>query len=160
MSLSVQQKQRLVFLGLTVGSVAVAIVLLLLALRSHITYFYTPSESIPVETPVRLGGIVKEGSLHLDRGSLTSKKGSAAPSPFYQFIVTDFEKEVLVRYNGLLPDLFREGQGIVAEGQLGLNGTFLATKVLAKHDEIYMPPEVADTLKKKGLWRPKTPVSP
>ena len=147
MNLSPVQRHRLFFICLTVGCVAVAITLLLFALRSHITYFYTPSESIPHHTIVRLGGIVKEGSVHI----IMDKQ-----HPLYQFTVTDTQKEVGVTYNGLLPDLFREGQGVVVEGQLSSQETFMATKVLAKHDETYMPPEVADALKKKGLWRPQT----
>ena len=146
MNLSPIQQHRFFLICLTVGCIAVAITLLLFALRSHITYFYTPSESIPPHTIVRLGGIVKEGSVHIS----TDKQ-----RPLYQFTVTDTQKEVCVTYNGLLPDLFREGQGVVVEGQLSPTGTFMATKVLAKHDETYMPPEVANALKKKGLWRVK-----
>jgi cytochrome c-type biogenesis protein CcmE len=107
-------------------------------------YFFDPSQVVAGEVdsgqPFRLGGMVKDGSFERIRESLDVR-----------FVVTDFAHDVTVLYNGLLPDLFREGQGVVATGQLNQNGEFVAENILAKHDENYMPPEVADSLKQKPL---------
>jgi len=116
------------------------------ALQSEITYFFSPTEltagGAPAGRSIRLGGLVEEGSVHrLDDGVTTT------------FRVTDLSHSVPVTYRGLLPDLFREGQGVVTEGTIGADGTFVAREVLAKHDETYMPREVADALKKSGQWR-------
>ena len=119
------------------------------ALQSEITYFFSPTDltagGAPAGRSIRLGGLVEEGSVQrLDDGVTTT------------FRVTDLSHSVPVTYRGLLPDLFREGQGVVTEGTIGADGTFVAREVLAKHDETYMPREVADALKKSGQWREPT----
>ncbi|HEX9789758.1 MAG TPA: cytochrome c maturation protein CcmE [Kiloniellales bacterium] len=123
-----------------------AAALVLGALQSEITYFFSPTDlaagGAPAGRSIRLGGLVEEGSVQrLDDGVTTA------------FRVTDLSHSVPVTYRGLLPDLFREGQGVVTEGTIGADGTFTAREVLAKHDETYMPREVADALKKSGQWR-------
>ena len=136
-------------LTLIIGALAVlgvAAGLILFALRDNIVFFYTPSEFARKHPPpgarLRLGGLVKQGSVQRSAGGRVD------------FAVTDGEQaELPVVYTGLLPDLFREGQGVVAEGTLGTDGVFHADSVLAKHDERYMPREVADALKKQGVWQ-------
>ena len=119
--------------------------LILYAIRDTIVFFYTPSEiaekSVQPGTRFRLGGLVEQGSL---------VKGENATS---SFAVTDTVANMTVSFKGQLPDLFREGQGVVAEGTLQADGTFVADTVLAKHDENYMPKDVADKLKEKGFWQ-------
>ena len=119
--------------------------LVLFALRDNIVFFYTPSElaqkHVAPGTRLRIGGLVKEGSVVKNAGREVS------------FIVTDRNNEVKVAYNGQLPDLFREGQGVVADGALTAEGAFRADSVLAKHDEKYMPRDVAEALKKQGVWQ-------
>ncbi len=134
-------------LWLLVGSLAVlgvAATLVLTALNDNIVFFYSPTqvaEKKPgAERRFRLGGLVEPGSIKKD-------------GPEVRFTVTDLQKTVPVVYRGLLPDLFREGQGVIAEGTLGPDGVFLARDVLAKHDENYMPPEVARALKESGQWK-------
>mgnify|MGYP005658506683 CR=1 FL=1 len=121
----------------------VATALVLSAFEDSIVFFYSPTElaekSIADGRHVRIGGLVEEGSVKKGGGAITL------------FRVTDLTTPIAVSYTGLLPDLFREGQGVVAEGVLK-DGVFMATDVLAKHDENYMPPEVADALKKSGQW--------
>jgi len=128
---------RLAVLGLAVG-------LFLYALRDTIVYFYTPSElserQVAPGQRLRIGGLVEAGSWQRGEGTLN------------RFIVTDTIKSVPVTYNGQLPDLFGEGQGVVAEGVLNGDGSFTADTVLAKHDENYMPKDLADKLKEKGVW--------
>ena len=140
-----KQKRLAVIAGLTVV-VALATTLVLVALRDQIVFFYSPSDVVAREvsagTPIRLGGLVKEGSW-VREGQDNS------------FIVTDGATDIAARYTGILPDLFREGQGVVAEGSLGPDGSFVATNVLAKHDENYIPKEVVDALKASGEWRPE-----
>jgi cytochrome c-type biogenesis protein CcmE len=118
--------------------------LVLWALRSSATYFYSPSDlmalAVKPKGDIRIGGLV-------ERGTLTY--GAARE---VEFKVTDLKSEISVSYAGVLPSLFREGQGVVAEGSLGPGGHFVAHTILAKHDETYMPPEVAKTLKDRGLW--------
>ncbi len=132
----------LVFLGIAAG-------LILYALRDTIVFFYTPSEvakkHVRPGTRMRLGGLVENGSY---------KKGEDG---VVHFAITDTDKVLKVTFKGVLPDLFKEGQGVVAEGTLLPDGTFRADTVLAKHDEKYMPREVADALKKKGYWDPNQP---
>ena len=137
-----QKQRRLWYTLICMSCLAVTIALVLHGLNSQITYFYTPSDPLPVGQNVRLGGLVKEGSL-----VWTEEKGSV------NFWVTDGTKDQKIHYTGVLPDLFREGQGVVIEGALGEDHMLHARKILAKHDEAYMPPEVAKALKKKGLWR-------
>jgi len=135
----------MIFGGL--GALAFAIGLALWGLSGNIMFFYSPTDLVEKNVKpgqrFRLGGLVEEGSLV--RGQSTRIK----------FKVTDNAKNVNVVFEGVLPDLFREGQGVVAEGALNPEGVFVADNVLAKHDENYMPPEVAATLKKKGMWTEK-----
>ena len=136
-------------LWLVVGSLAVlgcAATLVLTALNDNIVFFYSPTQiaekKIPPERRFRMGGLVETGSVTKSPdGQVTS------------FKVTDTHKTVNVVYRGLLPDLFREGQGVVAEGSLGSDGVFTAREILAKHDENYMPPEVAKALRDSGQWK-------
>jgi len=128
----------LAVLGLAVG-------LIMFALEDSIVFFYSPSDvaekNIRPGQRIRLGGLVAEGSIK--RGENTT----------VSFSVTDTAKTILVTFTGVLPDLFREGQGVVTEGKLRGDGVFVADNVLAKHDENYMPPEVAESLRKQGVWR-------
>ncbi len=121
-----------------------AAALVLTALQENIRYFYSPSDlnTAPAGRSIRLGGLVEEGSVKRQDDGLT-----------VTFRITDLAASVPVTYKGILPDLFREGQGVVTEGTLGPGGQFVAREVLAKHDETYMPPEVADALKKAGQWK-------
>ncbi|GAB4346063.1 MAG: cytochrome c maturation protein CcmE [Gammaproteobacteria bacterium] len=132
--------KRLVFVGAAVVAVGVAAVLVLQALQSNIAYFFSPTQVLANEAPrgkaFRLGGLVKEGSVERQSDGLT-----------VSFVVTDTAKNVTVKYTGILPDLFNEGQGVVTRGKLGEDGVFYAEEVLAKHDESYMPPEVEEAIK-------------
>ncbi len=137
-------------LTLIVGAMAVlgvAAGLMLFALRDNIVFFYTPSELAKKQTAsgarLRIGGLVKEGTV--------VKNGQNV-----RFTVTDKTSDLTVSYTGLLPDLFREGQGVVVDGVLQPDGDFRADSVLAKHDERYMPRDVADALKKQGVWQGET----
>jgi cytochrome c-type biogenesis protein CcmE len=138
------RKQRRATLIISAVSVlAVALVMVLFALRDSVVFFHTPSDvtarNLPAGQRFRLGGLVAEGSV---------KRGQDVA---VEFSVTDTLKTIPVSYRGILPDLFREGQGVVAEGKLDASGRFVADTVLAKHDENYMPPEVANALKEKGV---------
>jgi cytochrome c-type biogenesis protein CcmE len=141
-----KQKRLALIAGLAVV-LALATTLVLVALRDQIVFFYSPSDVIARQVeagqPIRLGGLVKEGTW--------VREGQDN-----NFVVTDGANDVAARYTGILPDLFREGQGVVAEGSLGPDGSFTATNVLAKHDENYIPKEVVDALKASGEWRPET----
>jgi cytochrome c-type biogenesis protein CcmE len=145
MRLRKQQRLALVIVSLALLGGATALVLL--ALSDSIAFFVTPSDiataRVAVDKRFRLGGLVVPGSV-----KRTGEDGTVS------FELTDQAHEVRVRYQGLLPDLFREGQGIVAQGRLAPDGVFVADEVLAKHDEKYMPPEVAEALKRAGLWHP------
>jgi cytochrome c-type biogenesis protein CcmE len=125
-------------LAIVVG-VGVAAALAMLAFRDNLLYFYNPTQILAGDAPsgrqFRIGGMVTEGSVQRTPGSLEVR-----------FVVTDYRNSIPVRYEGLLPDLFREGQGVVANGRIGPAGEFVADEVLAKHDENYMPPEVAESL--------------
>ena len=129
---------------------SIAAALVLMAFEENIVFFYSPTELsrkleqqlIPPNRRLRIGGLVEDGSVGREDDGLT-----------ITFRVTDTLEVVPVRFRGLLPDLFREGQGVVAEGNIGSDGTFIATEVLAKHDETYMPKEVAEALKKAGQWQ-------
>ena len=138
-----RRKQRLVLVSLLIAGVAVAAGLALLALQENINLFFSPSQvaagEAPSNTPFRLGGMVVEGSIERSETDLDTT-----------FWVTDYEASVPVRYSGILPDLFAEGEGVVAEGTLDESGMLVATQVLAKHDENYMPPEVAAALEGKA----------
>ena len=132
--------KRLALVAVALAGLGVAAALVLNAFRSNLVFFFSPSQVFSKEAPVnkkfRLGGLVEKGSLRREADGLT-----------VEFIVTDTAKDIHVRYTGILPDLFREGQGMVAQGKLGDDGVFYADEVLAKHDEKYMPPEVAAALK-------------
>jgi cytochrome c-type biogenesis protein CcmE len=140
-----RKQRRLVLIGTGLGVIALAAVLVLSALKDSIVFFNSPTDiaekHIASGTRIRLGGLVKPGSLV--RGEQLA----------IRFEVTDGNRVIAVAYQGVLPDLFREGQGVVAEGTLDAAGIFKADTVLAKHDENYMPKEVADALKKQGLWK-------
>lgn len=136
-----QRKKRLLLILLAVAGVCVAVGLALSALSKNINLFYTPTEiaggMVPQDARIRAGGMVVEGSLKRDTDGLD-----------VVFAVSDGNEQILVSYGGILPDLFREGQGIVAMGRLDENRMLIADEVLAKHDEEYMPPEVAQALQK------------
>lgn len=138
-----QRRTAFILTGLVILGVAAALVLT--ALRDTIVFFYTPTEvaekKVSPGVRFRLGGLVAEGSVIRNEGSRV------------RFKVTDTERTLDVAYTGILPDLFREGQGVVTEGKLTADGHFEADTVLAKHDENYMPKEVADALKEKGVWK-------
>lgn len=139
-----KQKRSAVIFG-ALGVLAVAVGLVLTALGEQVTFFKTPSDLVSAsaenEGRMRLGGLVVVGSVDNSGGD------------HVKFSIEDVNHKIDVRYAGILPDLFREGQGIVAEGALSTNGTFVADTVLAKHDETYMPREVADSLKEQGYWK-------
>ncbi|MBB6092166.1 cytochrome c-type biogenesis protein CcmE [Povalibacter uvarum] len=136
------RQRRMLLVGLMVIGVGTAAAFALNAFQENLLYFYSPSDvsagKAPADRTFRVGGMVTEGSFQRPAGSMEAT-----------FILTDFAHNVKVRYSGVLPDLFREGQGIVARGKLAPGGDFVAEEVLAKHDENYMPPDVADTLKKQ-----------
>ena len=136
-----RRRQRGVLVGLLLAGVILAATLALLALRENINLFFSPTQvatgEAPQNTPFRLGGMVVAGSVQ-----------RAAEDLSIRFDLTDTAHTVTVTYTGILPDLFSEGQGIVTQGSLGKDGTFVASQVLAKHDENYMPPEVDEALKK------------
>jgi cytochrome c-type biogenesis protein CcmE len=140
-----RKQRRLSLIGAALGVLALAVALVLVALKDSIVFFNSPTDLVEKQikpgTRIRIGGLVKEGSVQ--RGD----------SLAVRFDVTDGKHTLAVAYQGLLPDLFREGQGVVAEGALEPSGTFKADSVLAKHDETYMPKEVADALKKQGHWK-------
>ena len=130
----------MIFVGVIVAGVALAATLAFIAIGENMLYFFSPTQvkngEAPRQRTLRVGGLVVPGSVTREQGSLT-----------VQFDLTDNRESLTVRYTGILPDLFREGQGIVATGALEPAGTFMAEEVLAKHDEKYMPPEVAEALK-------------
>ena len=139
-----KQRRLSVIAGLGVV-LALALGLMLFALRDQIVFFYSPTEihakQVAAGTPVRLGGLVKAGTW--------KKTGDQN-----EFVVTDGTTDMVARYTGILPDLFREGQGVVIEGAVATDGSCAATNVLAKHDEKYMPKALVDELKAKDEWRP------
>ena len=141
-----RKHRRLGFVAAGMVSLLIAAGLVLNAFEDNLVFFYSPSDlvekAIPEGRRFRLGGLVEEGSVkRLDDGLTV------------EFIVTDFTATVPVSYRGPLPDLFREGQGVVTEGKMAAGGLFIADSVLAKHDENYMPPEVAEALKASGQWQ-------
>jgi cytochrome c-type biogenesis protein CcmE len=140
-----RKQRRLILIGSSLGVLAIAAALVLSALRDSIVFFNSPTDIVEKKpspgTRMRVGGLVRPGTLQ--RGDNLQ----------IRFDVTDGNKDVAVRYQGIVPDLFREGQGVVAEGKLDGSGIFVADTVLAKHDEKYMPREVVDALKKTGRWQ-------
>jgi cytochrome c-type biogenesis protein CcmE len=141
-----RKRRRLYIVALGMLSLAVAAALVLTAFEDNLVFFYSPTDLKEKELPegrlVRIGGLVEEESIQRGADNRVS------------FVVTDLSNSVSVTYQGILPDLFREGQGVVAQGSLGPDGVFVAREVLARHDENYMPPEVAEALRKSGEWRP------
>ena len=140
-----RKQRRLILIGSSLGVLAIAVGLVLSAMRSSIVFFQSPSDVVEHQlapgTRIRIGGLVKTGSV--ERGDNLR----------IRFAVTDGKHDIPVQYQGIVPDLFREGQGVVAEGKLEPGGVFVADIVLAKHDERYMPKEVVDALKKSGRWQ-------
>lgn len=124
----------------------VAAALVLVAFEDNIVFFYSPTDlmakDVKPDQTIRVGGLVKEGSVKRHADGVTT-----------EFVITDLKETIKVTYSNLLPDLFREGQGVVSSGILRADGVFVASEVLAKHDENYMPPEVAEALKKSGKWK-------
>ena len=136
--LSKKVKSRIFFLAVSLISVAIVIFIVLRSLEENVVYFFSPSEiynktNISFDKKIRIGGLVKTNSINKNETSIN-------------FIITDLKKEILVSYNGLVPNLFSEGKGVVAEGKLKDKKYFVADKILAKHDENYMPPEVSKAL--------------
>jgi cytochrome c-type biogenesis protein CcmE len=138
-----QRRATLIAVGL--GVLAVALALVLYALRDTMMFFYTPTElarqNVQPGVDIRLGGLVAKDSVKRGQGTMV------------EFTVMDANRSIPVVYNGILPDLFREGQGVVTIGRLDQSGRFVASSVLARHDETYMPPEVAKALKEQGVWQ-------
>lgn len=140
-----RKQRRLVLIGSALAVLSIAIALVLTAMRDSIVFFNSPTDVVEKQvapgTRFRLGGLVQQGSVRRSNNLAM------------RFAVTDGNKAIPVAYQGILPDLFSEGQGVVAEGVLDPTGLFRADTVLAKHDETYMPKEVADALKKQGYWK-------
>lgn len=140
-----RKHRRLLFVGLGMAMLGLAAALILLAFDDNLVFFFSPTEvrarEFSPDQRLRIGGLVEEGSVMRDDDGLTVR-----------FNITDLSEKVAVIYHGVLPDLFDEGQGVVAEGHLR-SGTFRAVEILAKHDENYMPREVMDALKKSGQWQ-------
>jgi cytochrome c-type biogenesis protein CcmE len=136
------RRRRMVLVGLIVLGVGAAVAFALTAFQENLLYYYTPTDlnagKAPLDRAFRVGGMVPEGSFKRAAGSLEAR-----------FELTDYAHNVTVSYSGVLPDLFREGQGVIARGRLGADGVFVAQEVLAKHDENYMPPAVAESLRKQ-----------
>ena len=139
-----RRRRAAIALGV-LGAVGVAAALILNAFNSNLVFFYTPSQVADHQAPqgrsFRIGGLVQSGSVVRDGVSV-------------RFLVTDTAKSMTVHYEGVLPDLFKEGKGVVAQGQIGADGVFVAREVLAKHDENYMPPEAAEALRRAGKTPP------
>ncbi|MSP20369.1 MAG: cytochrome c maturation protein CcmE [Alphaproteobacteria bacterium] len=141
-----RKRQRLIFVLSGLAALGLATGLTLHALRDNLVFFYSPTQVVQHEVPVenrniRIGGLVSDGSVQRPDANTI------------RFTITDMVNTVNVTYTGLTPNLFKEGKGVVAEGRLGPDGTFLASQVLAKHDETYMPKEVIDALKAAGQWK-------
>ena len=140
--LSKKVKSRIFFLIFSLISVVAIIFLILRSLEENVVYFFSPTEiynktNIPFNEKIRVGGLVKINSINKNKTSIN-------------FIITDYKKEIVVTYEGLVPNLFSEGKGVIAEGQLKDKKYFVADKILAKHDENYMPPEVSKALEKSN----------
>jgi len=140
--LSKKVKSRIIFLALLALSATVVIFFILKSLEENVVYFFSPSEiydkpNISLNEKIRIGGLVKENSIIRDQTSI-------------KFIITDLKREIIVSYSGVVPNLFSEGKGVIAEGELKDKKYFVADKILAKHDENYMPPEVAKVLEKSN----------
>lgn len=141
-----RKQKRFAIIGVGMSFIGAAAMLVLFALSSEITYFHSPTDviekAVKPGTRIRLGGLVENGSIIRGQGTKVS------------FTITDNAETVTVTFDGILPDLFREGQGVITEGSFtDLGSPFIADSVLAKHDENYMPKEIADTLKERGVWK-------
>lgn len=147
-----RKRRRLVLIGTCLTILSFAVGLVLFAMSDSIAFFYSPSKVTELEitpgTRFRLGGLVKEGSVKQHQDARV------------EFVVTDTNKNITVNYSGILPDLFREGQGVVTEGRLSDQGIFVADTVLSRHDENYTPREVVDVLKEQGVWKGEPNPSP
>jgi cytochrome c-type biogenesis protein CcmE len=142
-----RKRRRMNFIVLGLLTLGLAAALVLTALEDKIVFFYSPTDiaikkQVPTKQQIRIGGLVKEGTWEKPTNDLTHK-----------FTVTDLRHDISISYKGIIPDIFREGQGVVVLGKLQTDGNFQADEVLAKHDEKYMPPEVADALKNSGKWK-------
>jgi cytochrome c-type biogenesis protein CcmE len=146
------KRKRLYLLLFSMAALGLAAFLVLRALSSNLVFFMSPTmvadQKPAADQQFRIGGLVQQGSVQKLDGETT------------RFVVTDGKASLSVTYRGVLPDLFREGQGVVAQGALDGSGVFVASQVLAKHDENYMPPEVAEALKKSGHWQEGSPGGP
>lgn len=135
------RRKRFVFIAVAVAGISLAVGLVLYALRGNVNLYFTPTQvsnnEVPQGRSFRIGGLVEEGSIKREKDGLTTS-----------FVITDTVKKIPVTYKGILPDLFKEGKGVVAQGKVEADGVMHAEEVLAKHDENYMPPEAADALKK------------
>ncbi len=142
-----RKQRRFTIIGFGLGTLAIAAGLVFFALEDSIVFFYTPSDviekSVEPNTRFRLGGLVEVGSIERGDGTVV------------RFVITDTSNKIPVTFTGVPPDLFGEGKGVIAEGVLDATGRFQADSVLAKHDENYMPREVADSLKEQGYWQEK-----
>ena len=142
------RSKRLIAIASGLAALGVATALVLNAFNSNLVFFFSPTQVVANEAPqgrsFRIGGLVEQGSIQREAKGLTTR-----------FIVTDLAKTIPVTYTGLLPDLFKEGKGVVAQGKLGADGIFRADQVLAKHDENYMPPEAATALKNAAAGKPQ-----
>ena len=141
-----RKRQRMIFVVSGLGALGLATGLTLFALRDNLVFFYSPTQVVTREVPVehrnfRIGGLVEAGSLE------------RVGADTIRFTVTDTANAVLVTFTGQVPNLFKEGQGVIAEGRLNDDGVFVASSILAKHDETYMPKEVMDALKAQGNWK-------
>jgi cytochrome c-type biogenesis protein CcmE len=140
-----RKQRRLTLIAVAGVVLSIALGLVLYAMRDTIVFFHAPADvqanNVQPGTRFRLGGLVREGSIHRGADQVVT------------FDVTDTQATITVRYHGQLPDLFREGQGVVTDGKLDASGLFVADTVLAKHDETYMPREVADALRRQGHWQ-------
>jgi cytochrome c-type biogenesis protein CcmE len=145
------RQKRLAFMAAGMVALALATAFVLNAFRSNLVFFFTPTQVAQGEAPLnrvfRVGGLVKEGSLKRDQ-------------PVIEFVITDTAKDIVVHYSGLLPDLFQEGKGVVAQGRLDERGQFTASEVLAKHDENYMPPEAQHALDKATAGKAANTLKP
>ena len=144
-----RKRRRLYLLALCMLGLGTATALTLTAFQDNLVFFYSPSDllekNVAPNRAVRIGGLVEQGSVE--------RRSTADSKVQVHFKITDLSHDVPVVYVGIVPDLFREGQGVVANGKLGTDGVFQASELLAKHDEKYMPPEVAAALKKSGRWQ-------
>jgi cytochrome c-type biogenesis protein CcmE len=135
------RQKRFMFIAVALAGVALAVGLVLYALRGNVNLYFTPTQVFNKEVPqgrsFRIGGLVEEGSIKREKDGLTTS-----------FLITDTNNKIHVTYKGILPDLFKEGKGVVAQGKVEADGVMHADEVLAKHDENYMPPEAADAMKK------------